>query len=49
MINNDSTQPHAQPLQSLIAAQSRVHTCGNVEYLLANLALLHYHMRKVSS
>ena len=36
MINNDSTQPHAQPLQSLIAADSRVHTNSrprNVEHL----------------
>ena len=52
MINNDSTQPHAQPLQSLIAADSRVHTNSrprNVEHLFANLALLHYHIRKVSS
>ena len=52
MINNDSTQPHTQLLQSLIAADSRVHTNSrprNVEYLFANLALLHYHIRKVSS
>ena len=53
MINNDSTQPHAQPLQSPIAADSRVHTNSrprNVQHLFANLALLHYHIiRKVSS
>ena len=41
MINNDSTQPHAQPLQSLIAADSRVHTNSRPRNVERGLLKLH--------
>ena len=46
MINNDSTQPHAQPLQSLTAADNSVHTCGhhtNSRFLMLSICLLTWH------